>query len=93
MLLISKLKLKTLQDAFDCYGEDKLIPIGKLKQALFYIKKGVQPVFMYPSEIENKQDRATFWFLKSETQWVFKKWQESRPTDNDVKAMNLEDEV
>ena len=40
---------------------------------------------MYPSEIEDKQDRATFWFLKSETQWVFKKWQKSRPVDNNVK--------
>lgn len=79
MCIISRLKLKTLQDAYDCYGKENLIPIGKLKQAMFYITKGVQPVFTYPSEMEGKEDRATFWFLKSETQWVFKKWQENRP--------------
>lgn len=74
-----------MQDARDCYGEENLVGIDRLSQALFYIKKGVQPVFTYPSELEDRQGKATFWFLKSETQWVFRKWQESRPVNNDVK--------
>lgn len=86
MILISGLKLKTLQDAYDCYGQENLVGIDRLKQALFYIKKGVQPVFTYPSELEDRQGHATFWFLKSETQYVFKQWQENRPNKEDTKV-------
>lgn len=83
MRIISRLKLRTLQDAYDCYGKENLVGIDRLNQALFYIKKGVQPVFTYPSEMEDRQGRATFWFLKTETQWVFRKWQENRPVSNE----------
>lgn len=29
---MSKLKLETLQDVFDCYGENNLVPIDFIKQ-------------------------------------------------------------
>ena len=79
--IISKLKLETLQDAFDCYGEKNLVPIDLIKQIIFYTSKGVQPVFTCESEKEDRKGQLVCWFLKSETQWVYKKWKENRPID------------
>lgn len=84
--IISRLKLKTLQDVKDCYGEDNLIPIDFLPQLIFYTSKGVQPVYVCESEKEDKKGKIAYWFLKSETQWVYKKWNENRPVDGDLKS-------
>lgn len=83
MRIISRLKLETLRDAKDCYGEENLIPIDCIGQIIFYTSKGVQPVFTRESEKEDKKGKLACWFLKSETQWVYKKWQESRPASNE----------
>ena len=79
--IISKLKLETIQDAFDCYGEKNLVPIDLIKQIIFYTSKGVQPVFTCESEKEERKGQLVCWFLKPETQWVYKKWKENRPTE------------
>lgn len=79
MKIISRIKLETIQDAFDCYGKDNLVPIDLIKQIIFYTSKGVQPVFTYESEKEERKGQLVCWFLKSETQWVYKKWKENRP--------------
>ncbi|MBP3326660.1 MAG: hypothetical protein J6L77_09625 [Coprococcus sp.] len=78
-----RIKLETLQDAFECYGKDNLIPIDLLKQIIFYTSKGVQPVYICESEKENRTGQIVCWFLKSETQWVYQKWKESRPEKTD----------
>ena len=78
---ISRIKLETLQDAFDCYGKENLVPIDLLKQIIFYTSKGIQPVFTCESEKEERKGQLVCWFLKSETQWVYKKWKENRPTE------------
>lgn len=77
--IISNLNLKTLQDVFDCYGKDNLICLDLLKQIIFYAAKGVQPVFVCESEKESRKGQLVCWFLKSETQWVYRKWKENRP--------------
>lgn len=77
--IISRMKLETLQDVFDCYGADNLVPIDLLKQVIFYTSRGVQPVFTCESEKENRKGQLVCWFLKTETQWVYKKWKENRP--------------
>lgn len=74
------MKLETLQDVFDCYEKDNLIPIDLLKQIIFYTAKGVQPVFICESEKEKRKGQLVCWFLKSETQWVYKTWVENKPT-------------
>ena len=79
--IISRIKLETLQDAFDCYGKENLVPIDLLKQIIFYTSKGVQPVFTCESEKEERKGQLVCWFLKSETQWVYKKWKENRRTE------------
>lgn len=78
-IFISNLKLTALQDVFDCYGRENLVPIDLLKQVIFYTARGVQPVFTCESEKEDRKGQIVCWFLKSETQWVYRKWKENRP--------------
>ena len=77
--IISNLKLQTIQEVFECYGKENLVPIDLLKQIIFYTSKGVQPVFTCESEKAERKDQIVCWFLKSETQWVYQKWKENRP--------------
>ena len=37
---------------------------------------------------EDKKGKIAYWFLKSETQWVYKKWNENRPVEQ---SKNMED--
>lgn len=68
------LEFKTLDDLFECYDKRDLVAIDTLRQAIFYIKHGVQPEFVY--EKEGDPGRATFWFLKAKTRYVFAKWKQ-----------------
>ncbi len=76
---MSRLKLTTLQDVLECYGEENLVPIDFLKQIIFYTSKGIQPVFTCESEKPERKGQLVCWFLKSETQWIYQKWKENRP--------------
>lgn len=82
VIIIGKLKLETLQDVINCYGKDNLICLDLLKQIIFYTSKGVQPVYVCESEKETRKGQLVCWFLKSETQWVYKKWIENKPVCN-----------
>ena len=79
------LQYKTLDECVECYGRGNLIAIDTLPQIIMYITKGCQPKFV--SENQNKPGRITCWFLKSETAYVYKLWQESNPkkVNKDVK--------
>lgn len=68
---------KTLGDAFVEYGRENLIPIDFIKQQLFYAKHGCQPEFIW--EKESEPGRLTCWYLKSETQSVYKEWLDNKP--------------
>ena len=61
----TEIKFESLEEAISCYGRENLIPIDNLKQAIFYIKHGCQPRFVW--EREGYEGRITFWFLKRET--------------------------
>lgn len=76
---MSQLKLKSLQDVYDCYGKDNLVPIDLLKQVIFYTSRGIQPVYTCESEKKQRKGQLVCWFLKSETQWAYQKWKENRP--------------
>jgi hypothetical protein len=69
--------IKTLDDCFECYGKDNLVPISYIRQQLFYVRLGIQPVFMWESE--KKEGQIVAWFLKSETHFAKKRWDETRP--------------
>lgn len=74
---MNTIQFKNLDELFECYGRGNLVAIDNLKQLLFYLRNGCQPRFVY--EHEQKPGRITGWFLKSETNWVYKKWMESAP--------------
>ena len=71
------MKFSSLDEAKKCYGEDNLIPISQLKQLIFYAKVGCQPKFIWESEKED--GKIVGWYLKTETSYAMKKWQENRP--------------
>lgn len=71
------INFESLDEAIDCYGRENLIPIDNLKQAIFYIKQGCQPRFVW--EKENTPGKITFWFLKSETAYIYQKWLDTYP--------------
>lgn len=80
-LLITKvgeiLKFNTLDEAINCYGRENLIPITSIKQICVFSRFGCQPKFVW--EKEDGSGRLTCWYLKSETQFAKRKWDENRP--------------
>lgn len=86
ILLIGEKKLNniifnTLEEAFEHYGRENLIPIDFIKQQLFYAKNGCQPEFIW--EKETDPGRLTCWYLKSKTSGVYKAWMDNRPPKKD----------
>ena len=71
------LQFTNLEECIDCYGRENLIAIDNLTQIIFYTKSGCQPKFVY--ENETKPGKISAWFLKSETNFVYKKWLNSKP--------------
>lgn len=71
------IQFRNLDEAIGCYGRGNLIAIDSLKQIIFYTSHGCQPKFVW--EKEGSPGRITCWFLKSETNYVYKKWLEQRP--------------
>ena len=74
---MNKLNFNSLEEAFECYGRENLIPIDCIKQIIFYTQHGCQPKFVCENEI--KPGRLACWYLKSETNFVYKKWLENKP--------------
>lgn len=73
-----KIEFKSLEEAIECYGRENLIAIDNLKQIIFYTAKGVQPKFVYENEV--KPGKISAWFLKSETDYIYRLWLANRPT-------------
>ena len=74
---MKNIEFKSLEECIDCYGRENLIAIDVLPQIILYVSKGCQPRFV--SENQNKPGKITCWFLKSETAFVYKIWQDSNP--------------
>lgn len=68
---------KTLDEVFDCYGRENLVAIDNIKQLIFYTSHGCQPKFLYENEV--KPGKIAAWFLKNETNFVYRKWLKARP--------------
>lgn len=75
---MEKIKFKTLEEVFDCYGRENLVPIDFIKQLIFYAANGCQPKFIWYKE--DDPTKITCWYLKSETAYVYKKWLERKPS-------------
>lgn len=66
----------SLEEKINEYGKENLIPISFIKQILFYAKCGCQPVFIW--EKENQKGRIICWYLKQDTIYAKKKWDETK---------------
>ena len=75
--VMKTINFTTLDEVFECYGRENLIAIDCIKQIIFYVTHGCQPKFVY--EHENKKGMISAWFLKNETNWVYKKWLDNKP--------------
>ena len=74
-----QVRFNDVQQAFDYFGRDNLVPITYLKQACFYIKHGVQPLFVYPDE--DNGNRIVYWFERTEETRALKNmWDATKPT-------------
>lgn len=73
------IQFKTLDECIECYGRENLIAIDTISQIIFYTRNGCQPKFVY--ENETKPGKITAWFLKSETNFVYKKWMNNKPNE------------
>lgn len=74
------IQFESLDEAFDCYGKDNLIPISNLQQMIFYAKHGCQPKFIFENEL--KPGRITCWYFKNESEFVYNKWLKEHPKQN-----------
>lgn len=71
------IEFTSLDEAIECYGRENLIPIDNLKQIIFYTRNGCQPKFVCENEL--KPGKISAWFLKSETNFIYKKWMKNKP--------------
>ena len=66
------IQFDSLEEAIECYGRENLVAIDCIKQILVYTSHGCQPKFIW--ENETAPGKLTCWYLKSETNYVYKKW-------------------
>lgn len=74
---MKKIDFISLDEVIECYGRSNIIAIDNIKQIIFYTSHGCQPKFVY--ENETKPGKLTGWFLKSETNFIYKKWMNNKP--------------
>lgn len=67
----------SLAEAIECYGRENLVAIDCIKQIIFYTTHGCQPKFIWEKETE--PGKLTCWYLKSETNYVYRKWCDNKP--------------
>lgn len=76
-----QINFKTLDECIECYGRGNLVAIDNLRQIIFYTRYGCQPKFVFENEV--KPGKITAWFLKSETNYVYKRWLNTHAGEND----------
>ena len=78
---MKNIKFTTLEECIECYGRSNLVAIENLSQIFFYTKYGCQPKFVCENEI--KPGRLVCWYLKNETNFVYRKWLDNNPKQVD----------
>lgn len=72
------IKFNSLDEAIEYYGRENLIAIDNIKQIIYYTSHGFQPKFVF--ENQTRPGKISAWFLKSETNRIYKKWIENAPS-------------
>lgn len=74
---MKQMTFTSLDEVIDCYGRENIVAIDCIKQIIFYVTHGCQPKFVY--EHEKKPGMISAWFLKSETNYVYRQWMQNKP--------------
>lgn len=68
----------TLEEVYDCYGEENIVPVTNIKQIIFYTSKfNVQPKWV--TESNKNEGHIVCYFHKGETAKPYRMWMENRP--------------
>lgn len=66
----------SLEEVFEAFGEDGVIPITYMPQIIFYLSNyKIQPVWTIPSE--TNEGKLAFYFIKAETKKPYEAWIQS----------------
>lgn len=69
----------SLQDVYDCYGEENIIPITNLKQIIFYTSVfHIQP--KWTEESTKNKGKLVCYFHKGETCKPYEEWMKQKPS-------------
>lgn len=75
----------SLEEVFEAFGEDGVIPITFMPQIIFYLSNyNIQPVWTIPSE--TNEGKLAFYFIKAETKKPYEAWQKLRLEKEHKKA-------
>lgn len=67
----------SLEEVFEAFGEDGVIPITFMPQIIFYLNNfNIQPVWTTPSEVND--NKLALYFIKAETKKPYEAWQKRR---------------
>ena len=67
----------SLEEVFEAFGEDGVIPITFMPQIIFYLSNfNIQPVWTTPSEVND--NTLALYFIKAETKKPYEAWQKRR---------------
>ena len=67
-----------LQDVYDCYGEENIIPITNIAQIIFYASKyRCQPKWV--DESEKNKGHIVCYYHKGETKIPYETWMKNKP--------------
>lgn len=77
---MKNIKFKTLNDVEEAFGIENIVKIVNIKQILFYVKNGLQPVFID----EGYNGKLVAYFHKPSTSILWRYWRESDPKNNNI---------
>lgn len=67
----------SLDEVYEAFGKDGVIPITFMPQIIFYLSNyNIQPVWTTPSETNKGQ--VAFYFIKAETKKPYEAWQKRK---------------
>lgn len=67
----------SLEEVYECYGKDNIIPITQLSQIIYYTSKWhVQP--KWTQESEHNPGHICCFFHKGETKKCYEEWMKNR---------------
>ena len=78
----------SLEEVFEAFGKDGVIPITCMQQIIFYLSNyNIQPVWTVPSE--TNEGKLAFYFIKAETKRPYEAWQKRKVEKEKLKEATV----